>query len=70
MLEEKSDALKSKNENRLSKFRISNQDMTMQMYKRHGEINKKHNIQQSNVEITKGILKEYRSLKREENSLR
>lgn len=49
---------------------MSNADLTQRMFQKHGQINRKHEMQRSNVDLTRNILKEYRYLKKEESNLK
>lgn len=45
-------------------------DMSLRIAEKHEAIARKHQLAQSNVNLTRGILSEYRNLKKEEASLR
>lgn len=55
---------------RLDNFRLAYNDLQNRMLEKHESIEKKHQIQSSNVDITKNILSEYRQLRNEEASLK
>jgi|LauGreDrversion4_2_1035121.scaffolds.fasta_scaffold133078_1 hypothetical protein len=62
--------LKEKNTNRLNQFKAAQNDARLRMTEKHEGIFRKQQIAQSNVQLTRGILSEYRSLKKEEANLR
>lgn len=69
-LEEQSLRMKEKSENRLNNLKAAQLDISHRVAEKHEALARKHQLAQSNVNLTRDILSEYRNLKKEEASLR